>query len=48
MPAWTSPASFSDADALLVGTGRRAPTDAQRAALAAAGGPAVQLPLVLG
>ncbi|MFB6539274.1 maleylpyruvate isomerase N-terminal domain-containing protein [Streptomyces noursei] len=42
------PASFSDADALLVGTGRRAPTDAQRAALAAAGGPAVQLPLVLG
>ncbi|WP_411123028.1 maleylpyruvate isomerase N-terminal domain-containing protein [Streptomyces sp. x-19] len=42
------PASFSDADALLVGTGRRAPTAAQRAALAAAGGPAVQLPLVLG
>ncbi|MEU2361587.1 maleylpyruvate isomerase N-terminal domain-containing protein [Streptomyces noursei] len=42
------PASFSDADALLVGTGRRAPTDAQRAALATAGGPAVQLPLVLG
>ncbi|MEE6266188.1 maleylpyruvate isomerase N-terminal domain-containing protein [Streptomyces sp. VTCC 41912] len=42
------PASFSDADALLVGTGRRAPTDAQRAALAAAGGPAVRLPLVLG
>ncbi|MCE4943570.1 maleylpyruvate isomerase N-terminal domain-containing protein [Streptomyces albulus] len=42
------PASFSDADALLVGTGRRAPTDAQRAALAAAGRPAVRLPLVLG
>ncbi|MFJ5588682.1 maleylpyruvate isomerase N-terminal domain-containing protein [Streptomyces noursei] len=42
------PASFSDADALLVVTGRRAPTEAQRAALAAAGGPAVQLPLVLG
>ncbi|MER7986215.1 maleylpyruvate isomerase N-terminal domain-containing protein [Streptomyces noursei] len=42
------PASFSDADALLVGTGRRAPTAAERAELAAAGGPAVQLPLVLG
>lgn len=37
------PASFSDTDALLVGTGRRAPTDAEKAAL-----PAVTLPLVLG
>ncbi|GAA2662590.1 maleylpyruvate isomerase N-terminal domain-containing protein [Streptomyces lunalinharesii] len=42
------PASFSDADALLVGTGRRAPTDAERAELAAAGGPAGKLPLFLG
>ncbi|MFH8798320.1 maleylpyruvate isomerase N-terminal domain-containing protein [Streptomyces sp. NPDC017936] len=40
------PASFSDADALLVGTGRRAPTDAERAAL---GEPAARrLPFVLG
>ncbi|MFK4149092.1 maleylpyruvate isomerase N-terminal domain-containing protein [Streptomyces sp. NPDC004065] len=39
------PASFSDADALLVGTGRRAPTDAERAAL---GERAAELPLVLG
>ncbi|MFI7672611.1 maleylpyruvate isomerase N-terminal domain-containing protein [Actinophytocola sp. NPDC049390] len=37
------PASFSDTDALLVGTGRRAPTDAEKVAL-----PAVTLPLVLG
>jgi uncharacterized protein (TIGR03083 family) len=36
------PASFSDKDALLVGTGRRAPTDAERARLA------VKLPLILG
>jgi hypothetical protein len=36
------PASFSDKDALLVGTGRRAPTDAEKAELA------VKLPLVLG
>jgi uncharacterized protein (TIGR03083 family) len=36
------PASFSDKDALLVGTGRRAPTDAERAGLA------VKLPLILG
>lgn len=39
------PASFSDRDALLVGTGRRAPTDAERAEL---GGLAAKLPLVLG
>ncbi|MGI8334278.1 maleylpyruvate isomerase N-terminal domain-containing protein [Actinomadura scrupuli] len=39
------PASFSDRDALLVGTGRRAPTDAERAAL---GRPAAKFPLVLG
>ncbi|MEV6483448.1 maleylpyruvate isomerase N-terminal domain-containing protein [Streptomyces sp. NPDC051576] len=39
------PASFSDRDALLVGTGRRAPTDAERAHLGALG---VKLPLVLG
>lgn len=38
------PASFSDRDALLVGTGRRAPTEAERAAL----GPLAQrLPFVL-
>ncbi len=41
----TFPASFSDQDALLVGTGRRAPTDAERAEL---GEPAEKLPLVLG
>lgn len=41
----TFPASFSDADALLVGTGRRAPTDAERAEL---GGLAAKLPFVLG
>ncbi|WP_067796145.1 maleylpyruvate isomerase N-terminal domain-containing protein [Actinomadura formosensis] len=39
------PASFSDKDALLIGTGRRAPTDAEQAAL---GGLAAKLPLVLG
>ncbi|WP_030829285.1 maleylpyruvate isomerase N-terminal domain-containing protein [Streptomyces hygroscopicus] len=39
------PASFSDKDALVVGTGRRAPTDAERAEL---GGPAGKLPLFLG
>ncbi|MEV5302287.1 maleylpyruvate isomerase N-terminal domain-containing protein [Amycolatopsis methanolica] len=38
------PESFSDADALLVGTGRRAPTEAERAAL----GPlAARVPFVL-
>ncbi|MFD7656094.1 maleylpyruvate isomerase N-terminal domain-containing protein [Actinosynnema sp. NPDC059797] len=39
------PGSFPDADALLVGTGRRAPTDAERAAL---GELAARLPFVLG
>lgn len=39
------PASFSDEAALRVGTGRRTPTDAERAAL---GGLAANLPLVLG
>ncbi|MER6140619.1 maleylpyruvate isomerase N-terminal domain-containing protein [Streptomyces sparsogenes] len=39
------PASFSDRDALLVGTGRRAPTEAEKAEL---GGLAGRLPLVLG
>lgn len=39
------PASFSDKDALLVGTGRRAPTDAEQVAL---GEPAAKIPLVLG
>jgi hypothetical protein len=39
------PASFSDKDALLVGTGRRAPADAQKAEL---GELAAKLPLVLG
>ncbi|MDT0426669.1 maleylpyruvate isomerase N-terminal domain-containing protein [Streptomyces salyersiae] len=39
------PTSFSDADALLVGTGRRAPTVAETAAL---GELAAKLPLVLG
>ena len=39
------PASFTDKDALLVGTGRRAPTDAERAEL---GGLATKLPFVLG
>ncbi|MFC9970494.1 maleylpyruvate isomerase N-terminal domain-containing protein [Spirillospora sp. NPDC127200] len=39
------PASFSDEDALLIGTGRRAPTDGEKAAL---GGLAARLPLHLG
>ncbi|MEU1456304.1 maleylpyruvate isomerase N-terminal domain-containing protein [Streptomyces avermitilis] len=39
------PASFSDKDALLVGTGRRVPTDAEKAEL---GESAAKLPLVLG
>jgi hypothetical protein len=39
------PASFSDTDALLVGTGRRAPTDAEKAEL---GELVAGLPLVLG
>jgi uncharacterized protein (TIGR03083 family) len=39
------PRSFSDTDALLVGTGRRSPTDAENAKL---GGLAAKLPLVLG
>ncbi|MFD0164076.1 maleylpyruvate isomerase N-terminal domain-containing protein [Streptomyces decoyicus] len=39
------PASFSDKDALLVGTGRRAPTDTEKAEL---GELAAKLPLVLG
>lgn len=40
------PDSFTDEDALRIGTGRRAPTEAERAAL---GGPfAARLPLVLG
>lgn len=39
------PASFSDTDALLVGTGRRAPTEAERSAL---GGLAARLPFVVG
>ncbi len=39
------PESFSDEDVLLVGTGRRAPTEAEKAAL---GDLAVRLPFVLG
>ncbi|GAA0217404.1 maleylpyruvate isomerase N-terminal domain-containing protein [Actinomadura nitritigenes] len=39
------PGSFSDTDALLVGTGRRAATGAERAAL---GGLAARVPLILG
>jgi hypothetical protein len=39
------PASFSDTDALLIGTGRRTPTDVEKAAL---GGFAAKLPLILG
>jgi hypothetical protein len=39
------PASFSDRDALLIGTGRRAPTDAEKVTL---GDVAAKLPLVLG
>lgn len=41
----TFPASFSDTDALLVGTGRRAPTDAEQTEL---GDLAAKLPFVLG
>lgn len=39
------PASLSDVDALLIGTGRRAPTTAETAEL---GDMAAELPLVLG
>ncbi|MCX5140938.1 maleylpyruvate isomerase N-terminal domain-containing protein [Streptomyces sp. NBC_00338] len=39
------PSSFSDKDALLTGTGRRAPTDAETAALGPLAG---RLPLILG
>ncbi|MGW6273658.1 maleylpyruvate isomerase N-terminal domain-containing protein [Streptomyces sp. NPDC055060] len=39
------PASFSDTDALLIGTGRRDPSDAERAELGVLAG---KLPLVLG
>ncbi|MFD9596475.1 maleylpyruvate isomerase N-terminal domain-containing protein [Kitasatospora sp. NPDC059973] len=42
------PASFADADALLVGTGRRAATPAERTALGAHGAPGAKVPLVLG
>jgi mycothiol maleylpyruvate isomerase-like protein len=45
------PASFSDTDALLIGTGRRTPTDEEQAALGEPGEPgelAARLPLVLG
>lgn len=41
----TFPASFSDRDALLIGTGRRVPTDAEKTEL---GELAAKLPLVLG
>jgi hypothetical protein len=45
-PAGTPfPARFSDKDALLIGTGRRAPTDTEKAALS---GLATRLPLILG
>ncbi|WP_407562470.1 maleylpyruvate isomerase N-terminal domain-containing protein [Streptomyces sp. 184] len=39
------PESFTDTDVLLVATGRRAPTEAERTAL---GAPAARLPLILG
>ncbi|MEU8892581.1 maleylpyruvate isomerase N-terminal domain-containing protein [Streptomyces sp. NPDC048442] len=45
------PASFSDTDALLIGTGRRAPTDVEAAALSASGefgALAGRIPIVLG
>ncbi|MGW5868572.1 maleylpyruvate isomerase N-terminal domain-containing protein [Streptomyces sp. NPDC055239] len=42
------PASFSDTDALLIGTGRRAPTDVEQSDLDQRGGLAARLPLVLG
>ncbi|MFB7176727.1 maleylpyruvate isomerase N-terminal domain-containing protein [Streptomyces sp. NPDC056257] len=41
------PASFSDEDALLIGTGRRAPTEAEEAELGRSATP-LPLPLVLG
>ncbi|MEU9714175.1 maleylpyruvate isomerase N-terminal domain-containing protein [Streptomyces sp. NPDC047976] len=41
------PARFSDEDALLVGTGRRAPTAAEAAALSEPGGPGARVPLLL-
>jgi uncharacterized protein (TIGR03083 family) len=42
------PPSFSDTDALLIGTGRRAPSEAEQAELGELGQPAPKLPLVLG
>ncbi|SER99392.1 Mycothiol maleylpyruvate isomerase N-terminal domain-containing protein [Streptomyces sp. yr375] len=45
------PPSFSDTDALLIGTGRRAPTEAEQAELSESGGSgalAAKLPLILG
>ncbi|MFD0267274.1 maleylpyruvate isomerase N-terminal domain-containing protein [Streptomyces sp. NPDC127106] len=42
------PASFSDEAALLVGTGRRPPTDAEKDELDGTGGLGERLPLVLG
>lgn len=39
------PATFHDVDALLIGTGRRAPTGAEQAGL---GAPASRVPLYLG
>jgi hypothetical protein len=42
------PASFSDRDALLIGTGRRAPTDAERTALGEVPGLSGRLPFVVG
>ncbi|MFG3254730.1 maleylpyruvate isomerase N-terminal domain-containing protein [Streptomyces sp. NPDC048172] len=42
------PASFSDTDALRIGTGRRAPTEAERTELGGTDGLAAKLPLVLG
>lgn len=42
------PAGFSDEDALLVGTGRRAPTAGERAALAEPGQLGARVPLLLG
>ncbi|MFE6846504.1 maleylpyruvate isomerase N-terminal domain-containing protein [Streptomyces sp. NPDC057686] len=42
------PASFTDKDALLIGTGRRAPTEAERNELAGLAELAAKLPLVLG
>ncbi|MGC9495819.1 maleylpyruvate isomerase N-terminal domain-containing protein [Streptomyces sp. WG7] len=41
----TFPPSFTDEDALLIGTGRRAPTEAEKAAL---GEPATRVPVTLG